>query len=100
MRVKLEVNCLAQPLIIAIAKITDDANYKSSRWTEIRPRGPTVTRNDRRQSRIGERGSENSINLRNILKNMELFFRVLIVKTIIRKRQIKLFFMKLHVITM
>ena len=42
MKVKSETNCLAHELIIAIAKITDDPNYKSYR--DGRKLGPVLQR--------------------------------------------------------
>jgi len=51
-RVKIETNCLAHELIIAIAKI-NDPNYKSLLWKDIRTSRPTVTRNDWHQSSSG-----------------------------------------------
>jgi len=79
--VKAETNCLAHALVIAIAKITDDPNYKSYRdgWKI----GPVVQRLLYTTSINLDRGgvSDNSLNFRNILKITELsYFRASIVK--------------------
>jgi len=70
-KVKAETNCLAHPIVIAIAKITNDPNYKA--YIRGRKIGPMVRQLLETTGINLDRGgvSENSLNFRNILKITE-----------------------------
>ena len=72
-KVKSETNCLAHALIIAIAIITNDGNYKS--YHDGRKIGPVVRQLLESTGINLDQGgvSENSRYFRNISKNIELF---------------------------
>jgi hypothetical protein len=74
-KVKAQANCLGHALVIAIAKITNDHNYKS--YTQGRKIGPVVRRLLETTGINLDCGGciKNSLNFRNILKTIELYFR-------------------------